>query len=44
MPTLADLMQEIRSLDVELSEIDVPPRCYRAMIAQAEDLSEEEDY
>ena len=41
MPTLADLLQELRELDVSPSEIDIPHRWYYQMIDQAEGLCEE---
>jgi len=41
MPTLADLVQELRRLGVSLSEIDIPYRWYYQIIDQAEELCEE---
>ena len=41
MPTLADLLQELRELNVSPSEIDIPHRWYRQIIDQAEELCEE---
>jgi len=46
MPTLADLVQELRDLGIRLSEIQIPSLWYREIIRDAEDLSEgeEEEY
>lgn len=41
MPTLADLLQELRELDVTPGEIDIPYHWYRQIIDQAEELCEE---
>lgn len=41
MPTLADLLQELRELDVSPGEIDIPYRWYHQIIDQAEDLCED---
>lgn len=48
MPSLADLLRELKELDVSPNEIDIPHRWYRRIIDQAEELCEEteetEDY
>ena len=46
MPTLADLVRELRELVAGLSEIQVPYRWYREIIDHAEELAdtEEEDF
>ena len=41
MQTLADLLRELRELDVSPSEIDIPHRWYHQIIDQAEELCEE---
>jgi len=41
MPTLADLLRELRELDVSPGEIDIPHRWYHQIIDQAEELCEE---
>jgi hypothetical protein len=43
MPTLADLVQELRELDIGLSEIQIPYRLYRQIIDYAEELAETEE-
>lgn len=40
MPTLADLLRELRELDVSPSEIDIPYRWYRQILDYAERLDE----
>ena len=40
MPTLADLVQKLRELDIGLSEIQIPYRWYREIIVRAEELAE----
>ncbi|HEY92490.1 MAG TPA: hypothetical protein G4O17_01925 [Dehalococcoidia bacterium] len=46
MPTLADLVQELRELGIGLSEIQIPYRWYREIISRAEEMAEtgEEDF
>ena len=41
MPTLADLLRELRELDVSPGEIDIPYRWYHQIIDQAKELCEE---
>ena len=41
MPTLADLLRELRELDVSPNEIDISHRWYHQIIDQAEGLCEE---
>lgn len=41
MPTLADLLWELRELGISPGEIDIPYDCYRQIIDQAEELCEE---
>ncbi len=40
MPTLADLLQELRELGVSPGEIDIPYRWYRQILDYAERLDE----
>ena len=41
MPSLSDLLQELRELDVSPDEIDITYRWYYQIIDQAEGLCEE---
>ncbi len=41
MPTLADLLRELRELDVSPGEIDIPYRWYRQILDYAEGLDED---
>ena len=41
MPSLADLLQELRELDVSPSEIHIPYRWYRQILDYAEGLDED---
>jgi len=41
MPSLADLLRELRELDVSPSEIDIPHRWYYKILRWAEELCEE---
>ena len=41
MPSLADILRELKELDVSPNEIDIPHRLYRRIIDQAEELCEE---
>ena len=43
MPTLADLLQELRELGVSPGEIDIPYRWYRQILDHAEELTETEE-
>lgn len=43
MPTLADLLRELRELDVSPGEIDIPDRWYRQILDYAEELTEPEE-
>ena len=43
MPSLAELLQELRELGISPREINIPDRWYRQLIDQAEDLSDMED-
>lgn len=43
MPSLADLLQELRELGVSPDEIDIPHRWYHAILDQAEELCGETD-
>ena len=40
MPTLADLLEELRELDVSPTEIDIPYRWYRQLLDYAQELME----
>ena len=41
MPTLADLLRELREIDVSSNEIDISYHWYHQIIDQAEGLCEE---
>ncbi len=41
MPTLADLLRELRELDISPNEIDISHRWYHQIIDQAEELCDE---
>ncbi|MFC2042099.1 hypothetical protein ACFLTV_01160 [Chloroflexota bacterium] len=43
MPTLLNLVQKVRALDVGLDEIPIPYRWFREIIANAEELAGTED-
>ena len=40
MPTVADLVKELRELGIGLHEIQIPYRWYREIIRHAEELAE----
>ena len=41
MPSLADLLRELRALGISADEIDIPNRWYNQILDQAESLCEE---
>ncbi|MFC1939288.1 hypothetical protein ACFLXO_01215 [Chloroflexota bacterium] len=41
MPSLADLLRELRALGISPEEIDIPNRWYNQILDQAEEISEE---
>lgn len=43
MPTLRNLLQELRKLDVDPSEIRIPAALYDDLLNEAEDIADEDD-
>ncbi len=43
MPTLKQLLQELRKLDVDTDEVRIPAALYDDLLNEAEDIAYEED-